>query len=180
MAHLRFTARFGVLLAGLLLALGALAPGLALADQTMHTVRGVFHSLDASTYPLKDGFVVVTHMNGPINFEKKEFQLHGAKPDTEYFLYRVLPDGVPGVVPPGAALYAGLSFWTDKHGNGHVVAPMAPTAANLVLFKSLGVDHLLLTNVLYDGLLVKDGGSGGTPAYATDSWVTYLDFDWTP
>jgi hypothetical protein len=57
---------------------------------------------------------------------------------------------------------------------------MAPTVPNLVLFKSLGVDHLMLTNVLYDGLLVKDGGSGGTAAYATDSWVTYLDFDWTP
>ncbi len=42
------------------------------------------------------------------------------------------------------------------------------------------MDLVLLTNVLYDGLLAKDGGSGGTPAYATDSRVTCLDFDWTP
>jgi hypothetical protein len=180
MPHLRSTARFGVLFAGLVLALGAFAPGLALADQAMHTVRGEFHSLNPSAYPLKDGFVVSTHMNGPVNFEKKEFQLHGAKPDTEYFLYRVLPEGVPGVIPAGAALYAGLSFWTDEHGNGHVTAPMAPTVPNLVLFKKLGVDHLLLANVLYNGLLAKDGGNGGIPAYATDAWVTYLDFDWTP
>jgi hypothetical protein len=173
MAHLRSIARFGVLLAGLVLALGAFAPGVALGDQTMHTVRGEFQSLDPSAYPLKDGFVVVTHMNGPVNFEKKEFQLHGAKPNTEFFLYRAFPEGVPGVIPPGAALYAGLSFWTDEHGNGHVTAPMAPDNPTLQNLKKLGVDHLLLTNVLYDGL-------GGIPAYATDSWVTYLDFEWTP
>jgi hypothetical protein len=152
-----------------------LVPGVALADQTMHTVRGPFHSLNDSTYPLKDGFVVVTHMNGPVNFEKKEFQLHGAKPNTQFFLYRVLPEGA-GPIPPGTILYAGFSLWTDGHGNGHVITPMAPTASNLELLKSFGVDHLLLTNVLYDGL-VEDGG---IPAYATDSWVTYLDFEWTP
>ncbi len=165
-----------------LVIVGALiaAPGVALGDQTMHTVRGVFHSLDESTYPLKDGFVVVTHMNGPVNFEKKEFQLHGAKPDTEYFLYRVLPEGAGDAIPAGAVLYSGFSFWTDEHGNGHVTAPMEPTAPNLVLLKRLGIDHVLLTNVLYDGLLAKDGGSGGTAAYATESWVTYLDFEWTP
>lgn len=77
-------------------------------------------------------------------------------------------------------MYSGFSFWTDGHGDGRIITPMAPTAPNLVLLKSLGIDHLMLTNVLYDGLLAKDGGTGGTPAYATDSWVTYLDFRWTP
>lgn len=178
MAHLRFTTRVGMLLAGLVLTIG-LAPGVAMADQAFQTVRGPFHSLNESAYPLQDGFVVVTHMNGPINFEKKEFQLHGAKPNTQFFIYRVLPDGA-GPIPAGAILYSGFSFWTDAHGNGHIMTPMAPTAPNLQLLKKAGVDHLLLTNVLYDGLLAKDGGTGGTPAYATDSWVTNLDFRWTP
>ena len=178
MAHLRFTARFGILLAGLVLAISA-GPGVALADQAFQTVRGPFHSLNESAYPLNDVFVVVTHMNGPVNFEVKEFQLHGAKPDTQFFIYRVLPEGA-GPIPAGAILYSGFSFWTNDHGDGHIVTPMAPTAPNLLLLKSFGVDHLLLTNVLYDGLLAKDGGTGGTPAYATNSWVTYLDFEWTP
>ena len=62
------------------------APGVALADQAFQTVRAPFNSLNESTYPLRGGFVVATHMNGPVNFEKKEFQLHGAKPNTELFL----------------------------------------------------------------------------------------------
>ena len=168
--RLPLVAVVGVLLVG---------PGVALADQAFQTVRGPFHSLNEATYPLQDGFVVVAHMNGPVNFEKKEFQLHGAKPNTQFFLYRVLPDGA-GPIPAGAILYAGSSFWTDEHGNGHIITTGTPTDPPLPLAKSLGIDHLLLTNVLYDGLLAKDGGTGGTPAYATESWVTYLDFDWTP
>jgi hypothetical protein len=172
MPQFRSIARLGVLSAGLVLALGAFAPGPALADQAMDTVRAPFHSLNG--YALTDGFMVVTHMNGPVNFEKKEVQLHGAKPDTEYFMCRVLPNGVPELgIPAGAAMYAGSSFWTDMHGNGHINAKMAPDFPTLSALKAAGVDQLLLTNVLYDGL-------GGTPAYATESWVTHLDFDWTP
>lgn len=157
--------------------IGALlvAPGAVLGDQAFQTVKGPFHSLNEPTYPLHDGFVVVTHMNGPVNFEKKEFQLHGAKPNTQFFIYRVLPDGA-GPIPAGTTLYSEFSFWTDEHGNGHIITPMAPTATSLELLKSFGVDHVKLTNVLYDGLL----SDGGIPAYATDAWVTSLDFDWTP
>lgn len=35
-------------------------------------------------------------------------------------------------------------------------------------------------NVLFDGLLVKDGGNGGTPAYQTDSFTAYFEWEWTP
>lgn len=155
------------------------APGVALADQAFQTVRAPFNSLNESTYPLRGGFVVATHMNGPVNFEKKEFQLHGAKPNTELFLYRTFAEPV-GPFPAGTPLYAGSSLRTDEDGNGHIITPQSPTAPSLSLLKTLGIEHLTITNVLYDGLLVKDGGTGGTPAYASDSYVTYFDWEWTP
>ena len=155
-----------------LLVIGALLvpAGTAVADQAFQTLRAPFHSLDESTYPLKDGFVVSVHMNGPVNFEKKEFQLHGAKPSTEFLLYRVFAEPV-GPYPPGTPLPAGFSIVTDDHGNGHVITPQSPTNPTLSFLKSLGITELTITNVLYDG---------GTPAYASDTYVTYLDWDWTP
>jgi len=147
-----------------------IGPGVALGDQAFQTVKAPLHSLNESTYPLKDGFVVSVHMNGPVNFEKKEFQLHGAKPDTVLSLYRVFAEQV-GPYPPGTPLPAGFSIVTDEHGNGHVITPQAPTNPSLSLLKALGITELTITNVLYDG---------GTPAYESDSYVTYLDFDWTP
>jgi hypothetical protein len=145
-------------------------PGVALGDQAFQTVRAPFYSLDESTYPLKNGFVVAVHMNGPVNFEKKEFQLHGAKPNTEFFIYRVFAEQV-GLYAPGTPLPSGFSMVTDDHGNGHVITPQSPTNKTLSQLKALGIDHLTITNVLYDG---------GTPAYAADPYVTYLDWDWTP
>lgn len=156
-----------------------IAPGAALGDQAFHTVRGTFHSLNESAYPLKDGFVVAVHMNGPVNFEKKEFQLHGATPNTQFFIYRIFTQAV-GPIPAGLPLYSGFSILTDDRGNGHIITPLSPANPSLSLVKGLGIDHLTITNVLYDGLLVKDGGTGGVLAYAADPFETYFDFDWTP
>jgi hypothetical protein len=161
------------------LATAAFAPDVALADQAFQTVRAPYHSLNEAAYPLQDGFVVAVHMNGPVNFEKKEFQLHGATPNTQFFIYRIFTEAI-GPIPAGLPLYSGFSIWTDEHGNGHIITPLSPTNPSLYLAKSLGIDHLTITNVLYDGLLAKDGGTGGTQAYAADPFVTYFDFDWTP
>ena len=146
--------------------IGLLPSGVAFADKAFQTTRTPFSSLDQANYPLKDGFVVVTHMNGPVNFEKKEFQLHGAKPNTQFFIYREFAE--LGWVP----LYSGNSFWTDKHGNGHIMTTLSPADPNLVYLKSLGIDHLTIKNVLFDGL-------GGTPAYESETYVTYFDWEWT-
>jgi len=160
---------------GIALAVISLFPsGVAFADQTFQTVKAPFSSLDLSTYPLKDGFVVVTHMNGPVNFEKKEFQLHGAKPNTQFFIYREFLE--MGWKP----LYSGFSFWTDKNGDGHITTPLSPTNPSLEALKKAGIDHLTIKNVLYDGLLVKDGGTGGVVVYESDVYVTYFDWEWTP
>jgi hypothetical protein len=158
----------------ILIGLLILPAGTVFADQTFHTVHAPFHSLN--NYPLKNGFVVATHMNGPINFEKKEFQLHGAKPNTQFFIYRVFAEDLhrnvpPYVVPAGTPIYSGISFRTDEHGNGHIITPLAPDDPSLQ-----AIDHttvsLHITNLLSDGLL----SAGGTRAYAAEEYETF--FDW--
>lgn len=163
-------------LMSLLAVIGALlVPSVAaFADQTSHTTKFHFDSLDQEDYPLKDGFVLSIHMNGPIYFEKKEFQLRGAKPDTQFFIYRVFKEEIiydTLNLPIGTPLPSGDSFWTDKHGNGHVITNMPPDALNLQLLKSLGINEVNIKNVLCDG---------STPAYETESLPIHLDFDWTP
>jgi hypothetical protein len=153
--------------------------GAAIADQTFQTTRAPYYSLDESVYPLKNGFVVCTHMNGPNYFEKKEFQLHGAKPNTQFFIYRVFQEDLrlhgtgPVIIPAGTKLYSGFSFWTDKHGDGHIITPLAPTAPALEAIKGTVSAHA--KNLLYDGLLPE-----GTLAYETDWNETFFDWEWTP
>jgi hypothetical protein len=171
-------------LTSVLAALGLLLIPLSsvLADQAFQTVKLPYYTAptaDPSEYPLKNGFVVSTHMNGPNYFEKKEFQLHGAKPNTQLFIYRVFPSGL-GPIPPNVPVYSGFSFWTDEHGNGHITTPLAPDNASLVMLKAAGITSAVMYNLLYDGLLVKDGGAGGTLAYQTDSFTTCFDWGWTP
>lgn len=154
--------------------------GVSFADQAFQTVKVPFYSLDPSAYPLNDGFVVVTHMNGPVNFEKKEFQLHGAKPNTQFFIYRVFQEDLryhgtgQVIVPAGTPLYSGFSFWTDEHGDGHIITPLSPTAPSLEAIK--GTVSLHLTSVLSDGM----PNAGGTRAYQSDWYETFFDWEWTP
>lgn len=151
--------------------------GVALADQAFQTVRSTLYSPNPAVYPLKDGFIVATHMNGPLNFEKKEFQLHGAKPNTQYFIYRVFQEDLlfhgngPVIAPAGTKLYSGFSFWTDDHGNGHIITPLAPTAPSLESIE--GTVSLHIKNLLYDGLLPN-----GTLAYESDWYQTFFDWKW--
>lgn len=153
--------------------------GVSLADQAFPTLRVPFYSLNEPLYPLQDGFVVVTHMNGPINFEMKEFQLHGAKANTQFFIYRVFQEDLrfhgtgAVIVPAGTKLYSGFSFWTNEHGDGHILTPLSPTAPSLEAIK--GTVSLHIKNQLYDGPL-----PGGTLAYEADWYETFFDWEWTP
>jgi hypothetical protein len=166
--------------------------GIAGGDQAFKTTRSTFYSLVPSAYPLRDGFVVSTHMNGPVNFEKKEFQLHGAKPNTQFFIFRVfsenliltLPGGATKVVPAGFPVYAGDSLTTNDQGNGNINTKLAPDAPNLVALKPSGTTSLHLYNLLSDGFVL--GGPDGktvlpkVAAYRTEVYQTVFDWKWTP
>jgi hypothetical protein len=158
-----------------LVVVAVLPSGVAFADQASHTVKFHFSSVDQDEYPLKDGFVLSIHMNGPNYFEKKEFQLHGAKAGTEFIIYRVLDEDLifPPYVnyPAGTLIPSGESIVTDRHGNGHIITSMAPSAPNLQLLKLLGIDQLHITNVLYEG---------DTEAYKSEKYLIHMDFTWTP
>jgi len=166
--------------------IGALlvTPGAALGDQAMHTVRAPFGSQDPSTYPLKNGFVNVTHTNGPVNFEQKLFQLHGALPNTEFFITRKLLFEYMGTVVYTACVPSGLSFWTDDHGNGHKSTPLAPDDPGLVGLRGNLANVfppgtvVIMVNQLYDGPTpVCDGP---TLAYEAEPYVAGFDWKWTP
>ena len=152
-----------------------LVPGFVSADQTFQTVKSEINSTNLSVYPLEGGFVIATHMNGPVNFEKKEFQLHGAKPNTQYFIYRIFQEPLRYhgtgqiIVPAMTPLYSGFSFWTDEHGNGHIITPLAPTAPSLEAIE--GTVSLHIKNQLCVGL-------GGPVAYDTDWYETFFDWRW--
>jgi hypothetical protein len=167
-----------LIVTSLLIGLLILPARTAFADRAFHNVRAPFHSEGPSIYRLKDGFAVATHMNGPVNFEKKEFQLHGAKPNTQFFIYRVFEEDVrlhgtgTVLIPAGTPSYSGFSFWTDEHGNGHVITPLAPTAPSLEAIE--GTVSLHITNLLSDGLL----SAGGTKAYEAEEYETFFDWKW--
>ena len=163
-----------------LVVVGLLPSGVAFADQTCKTNKVSFYSLDEDNYPLKNGFVISTHMNGPVYFEKKEFQLHGAKPDAQFVLYREFTIDVYSpvlntvVILAGTQLPAEGSIWTDKHGNGHVITNQPPS--NMQLLKNLGIDYLTFKNLLFE----VGGGGELIPAYESEILTTYIDFKWTP
>ena len=114
-------------------------------------------------------------MNGPTNFEKKEFQLHGAKPNTQYFIYRTFQEPLlyhgtgPIIAPAMTPLYSGFSFWTDENGNGHIITPLVLTAPSLEAIE--GTVSLHIQNQLRVGL-------GGPVAYYTDWYQTFFDWRW--
>jgi hypothetical protein len=156
--------------------------GFALADQAFQTLKVPFYTApeaNPSVYPLKDGFVESTHMNGPNYFEKKEFQLHGAKPNTRYFIWRVFPDGL-GPYPPGKKLDSGFSFMTDEHGNGHIMTWLVPDNPSLKNLKALHINEARLYNVLSDGWDPISKVQIWHPAYQTDTVLVYFDWKWTP
>jgi hypothetical protein len=176
--EVRSVRRILALLSPLLL-IGALlgTPGVALGDQAMHTVRAPFASQDESTYPLKNGFVNVTHMNGPNYFEKKLFQLHGAQPNTEFGITRKLVFTLGNTLLATAIMPSGLSFSTDGHGNGHIMTVLLPDDPALVAFK------VTLTTVFPPGTVVtmiNQLYDGTTLAYEAEPYVAGFDWKWTP
>jgi hypothetical protein len=158
--------------------------GAVFADQAYHSERLPFHSVNLSGYPLNSGFMMNIHMNGPNNFEKKEFQLNGAKPDTEFFIYRVFAatvfnplDPIKVLIPNGFRMNSGTTIMTDKNGNGHCQLKLSPE--NLTAVRE--VCTLVMKVVLYE---VKPSSplpsvpDDGVRAYETEVFTGSLDWKW--
>lgn len=158
--------------------------GIAFADQAYHTERLPIHSVNLSNYPLKHGFMINIHMDGPNNYEKKEFQLNGAKPNTEFFIYRVFGatiynplDPTKVLIPKGLRRDSGVSITTDENGNGHCQYKLAPEDLALVR----GVPNLVITVVLYEVKPTSPLPSvpdDGIRAYETEEFIGNLDWKW--
>ena len=117
-------------LINLAIALALLGVGLfglvptASADQVYHTERLELKPVDKA--PLRSGFVVNIHQNGPNIFAHEVYQLNGAAALTTYqvkllgYLGNTTCLGVPDLVIPTAVLV------TNKSGNGKAEVVFTP------------------------------------------------------
>jgi hypothetical protein len=68
----------------------------------------------------------------------------------------------PLILPwTGTPISPGFSFWTDEHGDEHIITPN--TNPTLEVLESTGTEIEHTKNQLYDGVL-----PGETPVYETD------------
>lgn len=110
------------------LALAALAlltlPGIAGADQTYPTER--LPLLPIGSAPLRSGFVVNAHADGPRVYANERYVLNGALPNETYAVtLLVFPDDpacAGAVIPIGTA-----ELTTNAVGNGEARARFTPT-----------------------------------------------------
>lgn len=106
-----------LILTAVLIALLIIPAGTALADQAFHTVSlplslTTAGALDGHT--LRNGMVIRTHANGPINYAIGSYILNGAKPDTTYDIcWEFAEFG-------WFRVYEGHFIQTDKNGNGNL------------------------------------------------------------
>ena len=107
----------------LALSLTVLAPGVA-ADQVYRTEKIAFTAVGSA--PLRDGFVVNIHANGPKLYAHEIYTLKGAAKYTTYQVYLTAfgdpPDCTAALADP--LPMAGLS--TNAAGNGQASAKIPP------------------------------------------------------
>jgi len=147
--------RIFVLTFASLTAMLALATG-AVADQTFHTLKAPLHPLGGA--PLRSGWVIDAHANGPIIGAHEEYHLNGASPNTRY---QVVIQFSPGVTDCSAAFpVPTANFTTNKAGNGNADwtfpgGPPAPVTNNSAIWQLVG--------------------PGNVVAYQTDCEVVLID-----
>jgi len=136
----------------------------ALADQTFHSTR--LSLVPVTNDPLRHGFVVDIHANGPVNYAIEEYHLSGATPNTTYAIEYMIT-GAPfgtSVCGPGAVPFPnGATVTTDANGNGGSQLKIPPSFVT-----GLGLHNTVLglTWVFLDG---------GRPAYQTSCISVGLD-----
>ena len=109
----------------------------ASADQVYHTERIMLDPVGGA--PLKIGFVVNNHSNGPVNFAHEMYVLVGASPDTSYqvvlnvYVMNTTCQGVPD------ALLTTAILTTNQRGNGEANSAVPPEAVEGLHGLDIGV-----------------------------------------
>ena len=108
-------AAFGLVVLTALLAL----PGGALADRVYHTERLALAPVASA--PLRSGFVLNAHANGPRIYANERYVLVGAVPDTTYHVTLLIFPGDPTCTGVGAPIPT-AELTTNAAGNGEAQA----------------------------------------------------------
>ena len=165
-----------LILTAVLIALLIIPAGTALADQAFHTVSlplslTTAGALDGHT--LRNGMVIRTHANGPINYAIGLYKLNGAKPDTTYDICWEFAEF--GWLP----IYEYHSIQTDKNGNGNLHFKITPAHVS-----ELGLNN----STLHAKVVFIAGGTpwpipgypfstivGGVVVFETEVFEIYFD-----
>lgn len=145
------TDRFGRVIAlALAIALVLATAASTVADQTHHTTRSEFHAVGDA--PLKSGFILNIHANGPNVFAHEVYSLNGAIPNTTFQLVaHVYLDDLSCGGAPSVSLPIG-EITTSGAGNVTDDIVLSLEAANALGFRNVtGAD---LWQVLLDGEVV--------------------------
>jgi hypothetical protein len=180
-----------LILVAVLISLLVIPTGIALADKDFHTVRLELSKVEGAPaeHDLRNGMVIRTHAEGPINYYVMSVILNGAKPNTTYELGWAIQGMVingtelPGVVDPitGDPVYThncSHSIETDKNGNGNLhyrkppeeVLSTIPPGTTTIIFK------VVLIEGGYQDVVMTNYG----PMQCWVEGVVALETDWFP
>ena len=79
-----------LIITAVLISLLVIPVGTALADKDFHTVRlplTLTSEGEGAGHTLRNGMVMKTHAEGPVNYYIMSVILNGAKPDTTYYIF---------------------------------------------------------------------------------------------
>jgi hypothetical protein len=100
-------------------------PGGALADRTYHTER--LELAPVAGAPLRSGFVVNAHTNGPRVYANERYVLNGALPGETYQVTLLVFPGDPNCAGAAAAAFDTAELTTNAAGNGEAQARFLPS-----------------------------------------------------
>jgi hypothetical protein len=170
-----------------LISLLVIPVGTALADKDFHTLRlplSLTQEGEDTGHTLRNGMVIRTHTEGPVNYLLLTYILNGAKPNTTYIIcWEILE---MGAVYPYTVYNVGEIIQTDENGNANLHIKFSPEVVRRnvypntiltfkVLFIEEGTGTLTPWPDLPPGVLLMIGGN---VVFETDYHEVPMDWDW--
>jgi len=111
-----------LILTAVLISILVIPVGAALADKDFHTIRLPLSPTEG--HELRNGMVIRTHTEGPVNYLLMSYILNGAEPNTTYYIcWEILE---MGAIYPYTVYNEGEIIQTDKNGNGNLHVKFSP------------------------------------------------------